>query len=131
MARPASSPLPCRSGDPLTGLADGRQLEMRLHDLSGVEGLAAGHALLLLELDRFKAVNDTFGHAAGDGLLKTFAGRLRAALGPADLAARQGGDGFAVLLAPRLEEEVLALARRLVELLSRPYLVGGRVAHTG
>jgi diguanylate cyclase (GGDEF)-like protein len=84
--------------DSLTGLANRRQLIDQ-----GQKRIAEGHsdgviALLLLDLNHFKEVNDTLGHAAGDEVLKQIADRLKAAARPADLVARLGGDEFAVLL---------------------------------
>ena len=129
---------PLRRGDPLTGLADRtafrESLERALDVPSPTDGQPEHGAavLLLLDLDRFKAVNDSLGHAAGDALLRNVAGRLRATLRPGDLAARLGGDEFAVLLEPGPgEDAVSSIAERLVELLSRPYLVEGGIANIG
>lgn len=86
---------------------------------------AAELAVLSLDLDRFKIVNDTLGHGVGDELLRAVAGRLRAAVRAGDVAARFGGDEFVVLQrAGRRPEGVAALAERLIEALSRPYRIG-------
>jgi diguanylate cyclase (GGDEF)-like protein len=78
-------------------------------------------ALLALDLDGFKAVNDTLGHAAGDRVLKEVARRLLAAIRASDIAARIGGDEFFVLLAGMHRESAMEIAERLVSLLSQPY----------
>ncbi|MCU1672505.1 MAG: Diguanylate kinase [Frankiales bacterium] len=102
--------------DALTGLPNRRML-------SGA--LADGTALVLLDLDRFKEVNDALGHAFGDALLQQVAGRLSAAARSSDLVARLGGDEFAFLAQGVLDEEQgLALARRVVQAFAEPYLVG-------
>lgn len=89
-------------------------------------------AVLYLDLDRFKPVNDTHGHATGDALLKAVALRLRHALRPGDLVARLGGDEFAVLLAPSpTESEVGAVAGKLVRSLSSPFHIGELVLDVG
>ncbi|MEM9029099.1 MAG: EAL domain-containing protein [Pseudomonadota bacterium] len=82
-------------------------------------------ALLLIDLDRFKAVNDTHGHSIGDQLLRQVADRLRACVRPTDTVARLGGDEFAILQAPALsKDETSALADRLVSSLNQPYQIG-------
>jgi diguanylate cyclase (GGDEF)-like protein/PAS domain S-box-containing protein len=91
------------------------------------EALAEGRplALLYLDLDKFKPVNDRHGHPAGDALLKAVALRLRHALRPSDLVARLGGDEFAVLL-PHLREahDAAVVADKLLHVVSTPYRTG-------
>jgi diguanylate cyclase (GGDEF)-like protein/PAS domain S-box-containing protein len=83
-------------------------------------------AVLLLDLDRFKLVNDGFGHAAGDALLVEIAPRLREALRPGDIVGRLGGDEFVVLLADVADERVaFDVAERIVASLRRPFLLEG------
>jgi diguanylate cyclase (GGDEF)-like protein len=117
--------------DPLTDLANRRgfmsALEERVHAAAAHGG---GLALLLVDLDEFKAVNDRFGHDAGDAVLVAAAARLRAAVRGRDLVARLAGDEFALLieLEPGLGRDVDGIARRLVESLSEPYaLAGGEI----
>jgi diguanylate cyclase (GGDEF)-like protein len=89
-------------------------------------------AMVALDLDRFKMVNDTLGHAVGDALLVKAAARLRAAVRATDLVCRLGGDEFAVVqFAPGQPEAATALAQRLCELLSRPFLVNGQILNIG
>jgi diguanylate cyclase (GGDEF)-like protein len=87
-------------------------------------------ALLFLDLDDFKVVNDGLGHAAGDELLQIVASRLRRAVRPEDLCARLGGDEFAVLL-PDADDVAATIAQRLVEHVARPVSLKGRVAQVG
>jgi diguanylate cyclase (GGDEF)-like protein/PAS domain S-box-containing protein len=92
----------------------------------------AQFAVLSLDLDRFKQVNDVFGHAAGDALLREVANRLRACIGPNDIIARLGGDEFAILhssLDPANTARVLA--ERLIHALRRPIELNGTSAITG
>jgi diguanylate cyclase (GGDEF)-like protein len=88
-------------------------------------------ALLLLDLDRFKEVNDTLGHAAGDKLLGMVAQRLRVLLGDQDLAARLGGDEFAVLHSPENRDDAAILAQRIIDALATPYDLEGHQANVG
>jgi diguanylate cyclase (GGDEF)-like protein len=101
--------------DPLTGLANrlslAERIEMGVNDL---DVSSPGIALLMLDLDGFKAVNDTYGHAIGDELLMMVARRLRGSLRPSDLVARLGGDEFAVLLERVDHHQALAAAQRLL-----------------
>ncbi|MDE1954825.1 MAG: EAL domain-containing protein [Betaproteobacteria bacterium] len=115
--------------DALTGLPNMRRLRERL--AAAVE-LARrrrdkGLALLFIDLDRFKEVNDTLGHAAGDKLLVDAAGRLRGALRASDLVGRQGGDEFLILLDDlETEEQAEQVAAKVVEVLSRPFVLEGQ-----
>ena len=89
-------------------------------------------ALLMIDLDRFKAVNDTLGHPVGDALLRKVADRLTASLRSNDSVARLGGDEFAVLqLGADQPLGAETLAKRLVEVLSRPYVLEGHMIDIG
>src|SRR5690606_6372721 len=83
--------------DPLTGLPNRLQFESHLARDLGQRRPNVPIALLMLDLDRFKHVNDTFGHEAGDDLVRAVGQRLRELIGPADILARLGGDEFAVI----------------------------------
>jgi diguanylate cyclase (GGDEF)-like protein len=98
--------------DPLTGLHNRRALA----DLS--KSAALGDALVLLDLDHFKAVNDTHGHLAGDRVLVDVAQALRTALRSQDTLARQGGDEFSILAPEMDSEQVHHLVRRVHEALA-------------
>ena len=85
-----------------------------------------GFAVMYLDLDRFKLVNDGLGHAAGDDLLKEVARRLGECVRPRDLVARLGGDEFAILVEdPAHPQDVLALGQRLLQALARPVSIHG------
>jgi len=89
-------------------------------------------ALLYLDLDRFKPVNDEHGHPVGDALLQAVAGRLRHALRPQDLVARVGGDEFAVFLAQVARpEDAQVVADKLVHALTMPFRIGALELHIG
>jgi diguanylate cyclase (GGDEF)-like protein len=89
-------------------------------------------AVLCLDLDRFKAINDTFGHPAGDALLREVASRLGSCVREVDSIARFGGDEFAVLQAgPAGIEDVAVLAHRIIDVLGAPYCIDGQEAVVG
>ena len=121
--------------DPLTGLHNRQLFQNRVVAALSPTELDQGDsrlAIMLIDLDRFKAVNDTLGHAIGDGLLRLVSKRLRTILRSRDGLARLGGDEFALLILPppnRADMEVLA--HRIVEVLGRPYLVDGHLVSIG
>jgi diguanylate cyclase (GGDEF)-like protein len=108
--------------DQLTGLANRRRFFSDLaSELAEARRSTGGLALLLVDLDRFKELNDSLGHHAGDALLREMGPRLRRAAGPDAKLARLGGDEFAVILRPGDDAE--GLADRLREELDRPFAV--------
>ena len=109
--------------DGLTGLANRRGLDERLAALMRIDRHLDPFALYVVDLDRFKEVNDQLGHQVGDRLLTQVGQRLADVEGP-DLAARIGGDEFAIIVrAPLEQHELLELGEQLVRELSRPYVV--------
>ena len=113
--------------DPLTGLANRALFLDRVdHALARRNWTPVEVAVLLLDLDRFKAVNDTFGHGGGDGLLVTVAQRLETVVRPGDTVCRLGGDEFAVLCEELTDErDVLLIADRVAKALRVPMIVAG------
>jgi diguanylate cyclase (GGDEF)-like protein len=118
--------------DPLTDLPN------RALFMEQLEGTIAscGHAgqsftVLLMDLDRFRFVNDTLGHQAGDRVIIEVASRLRAALGDDDILARLGGDEFAALLSPQARLESTAVAEQLLSCLQAPVVVDGQSLDVG
>jgi diguanylate cyclase (GGDEF)-like protein/PAS domain S-box-containing protein len=114
--------------DSLTGLANRVQLRERLNQALSTSGEPPRRsALLCLDLDNFKTINDSLGHSVGDAVLRQVAQRLQTVVRRSDLLARLGGDEFAVVLDDvRSDDEVLQLAQRLIEVLNRPAEVNGR-----
>ena len=118
--------------DALTGLPNRLMFHEQLEEALAQGGQHGGVALLCLDLDHFKQVNDTLGHPAGDMLLKAVAGRLRGCVREGDVVARLGGDEFAVLQrGAGLAEHASRLARRIVETLGAPFDLGGDQAVIG
>lgn len=114
--------------DPLTGIGNRGLLVERLeHALARLDRHPGLLALLFVDLDRFKLVNDTLGHEAGDDLLVQTAARLRSTLRPEDLVVRLGGDEFVVLCEEFTDPaEVEGLAQRVVQVLNMPLCLDGR-----
>ncbi len=117
--------------DALTGLANRAEIGNLLrHAVSGQGARSA--ALFLIDLDRFKNVNDTLGHPAGDALLKQVAQRLANAIGANGQVGRLGGDEFKVVLPVKTTRTHLdALARAIIESVSRPYIIDGSQVSIG
>ncbi len=118
--------------DSLTGLPNRVLFDRRLRECVSPE-VGTGHAgLFMIDLDRFKQVNDMLGHQAGDALLRAFGQRLREVFRPMDMVARLGGDEFAVLVdvldGP---EQVERICDRLFEVMAVPFRVGGSETHVG
>jgi len=117
--------------DALTGLLNRTGLTEAVDaGLLAASPQATPLALLFLDLDNFKDVNDTFGHAVGDRLLKAVADRLRRALSGADIAARIGGDEFVVLAASHGDETVMAMGQKLIAAIARTYQLGDGISAT-
>ena len=118
--------------DALTGLANRREFERRLATtLAGARREHGRIALLFLDIDRLKQVNDTHGHAAGDALIRAFAERLTRSVDAATLVARVGGDEFVVLLAPADAAAAEATAERICATMAEPLPVDGHTLSPG
>ena len=119
--------------DPLTGLANRVLLRDRIENaLARQRRHGESFALMLIDLDRFKEVNDTLGHATGDQLLRHVAQRLRSCVREIDTVARLGGDEFAILqVSTELRGSAEALATRIIEVVSAPYALGAAQAMIG
>ena len=112
--------------DPLTGLPNRAHFRDRLDEACAHASHGDLIAVLCLDLDRFKAVNDTLGHPVGDQLLVLVGRRLQGLLRATDMVARLGGDEFAVIqMGLREREDAATLARRLVQKLREPFLIEG------
>ncbi len=117
--------------DPLTQLPNRRQLSARLGTALSRAGTRAQLALLFVDVDNFKSINDTLGHSFGDRVLQHIADRLQAAIQGGGLLARLGGDEFTVLLEDvRSSDEVTDCANRIVSTLQQPLTVDGRLLTT-
>lgn len=119
--------------DPLTGLANRRVLLERVQQLlrPSASGEVRGGALILIDLDHFKDINDTLGHTVGDELLGVVAQRLRSALPARALVSRLGGDEFAILLAGTQNEATIRdRIATIAEALARPIEIAGQQLRT-
>jgi len=118
--------------DPLTGLANRATFHRILTtQLAHLGSSDLPLSVLCIDLDHFKAINDTLGHPVGDALLLRVADRLRGAVGGSDVVARLGGDEFAIIQTASGPQEAEALAQRLVDLLGRTYIVDGHMLNVG
>jgi diguanylate cyclase (GGDEF)-like protein/PAS domain S-box-containing protein len=118
--------------DALTGLPNRTLFRFRLEQQVARARRGEGFAVLCLDLDRFKEVNDTLGHSLGDALLHAVATRLRAELRDVDTVARLGGDEFAIIQSQVSQPgEATRLARRLIEVLTQPFELQGHQVVVG
>jgi diguanylate cyclase (GGDEF)-like protein len=110
--------------DALTNLPNRVLFRTEVEQAIDLLGSKATIAILCLDLDRFKAINDTLGHPVGDALLREVAGRLSSAVGEGCLVARLGGDEFAIVQTMQQQPEgATELARQIIDKLSEPYLI--------
>jgi diguanylate cyclase (GGDEF)-like protein/PAS domain S-box-containing protein len=118
--------------DALTGLPNRRLLDDRI-----AQAFAAARrsrervALMLLDLDRFKPVNDTYGHEAGDSVLKTVAARLKGCVRESDTVARVGGDEFVVMLPMRAAQDAVRVADKILAALAEPIRIADNEVQVG
>ncbi len=120
--------------DDLTGLPNRRLFRERLAERIEIASREGGDsfALLWLDLDRFKAVNDTFGHQVGDLLLSTLEARMAPLLQAEDMLARLGGDEFAIILAHvRTPHDAAVMAQRVIGAVCQPFVLGGHSINIG
>jgi len=116
--------------DSLTGLPNRTLLTDRLvHGLAGASRRDGKLGVLFLDLDDFKVVNDSLGHACGDDLLRQVADRVRRAIRPGDTVARFGGDEFVVVCDDVSDAEVTRIAARVLDVLSQPFQIGAQELH--
>ncbi len=116
--------------DALTGLANRTLLNGRLHQaISRAAESASEIAVVFIDLDQFKFINDTYGHALGDGLLQSMADRLRSCVRDSDTVARQGGDEFVLLLQGYRTEDLAGVVQRLHASIALPWRSGRREFH--
>lgn len=114
--------------DPLTGLPNYGAFQQALVEANEHRPYHEGIALLFIDLDEFKKLNDNFGHLAGDELLKAVADRLHSAAGGGDVVSRVGGDEFVVILTGLVSlEEAKESADRIVEAVSQPLMLEGQI----
>jgi diguanylate cyclase (GGDEF)-like protein/PAS domain S-box-containing protein len=119
--------------DPLTNIANRALFQNRVdHALAKLPRSSSSLAVLFLDLDNFKAINDSLGHAAGDKLLVSVAERLQDCLRTTDTAARLGGDEFAVLCesVTKMDEAVM-IAERILSVFQQPFIIDGKETHVG
>src|SRR3954447_14749657 len=113
--------------DPLTGLPSRVLLHDRLTQaIAAAERRQGGVSVIFVDIDRFKAVNNTLGHDAGDEVLKQIGKRLRDCVGPTDTVARLGGDEFVLVMSEIGKAHLAAIAaRQVMEKFAAPFMVDG------
>ncbi|MDD4935389.1 MAG: EAL domain-containing protein [Acidiphilium sp.] len=116
--------------DTLTDLANRSEFNNTLGQLLADDSQTSA-ALLCLDLDQFKAVNDSYGHGLGDSVLRAVAHRIRGAIRDRDVAARLGGDEFSIVLPSNDEFDATAVANRVIDRVSRPYKFDGVTIEIG
>ena len=109
--------------DPMTGLPNRLHLQLVLHrEIGRLTGGGSGFVLHFIDLDRFKTINDGFGHDHGDALLRETAARLRHLVGPKDTIARLGGDEFAIVqVGTAGADDAQRMARQVIQVISEPF----------
>jgi diguanylate cyclase (GGDEF)-like protein len=118
--------------DGLTDIDNRRAFTEKLRVALESASSRAPCALMLVDLDRFKAVNDTYGHPVGDRLLRAVAGRLAGLIGQGDACGRLGGDEFALLVANAADiERIDTLGGKVLRTLTQPFEIDGNVLHVG
>jgi diguanylate cyclase (GGDEF)-like protein/PAS domain S-box-containing protein len=120
--------------DALTGLANRAEFNAKLAEASQrIQHYDSAVTVLMLDLDKFKAVNDTLGHPAGDQLLVEVGQRLQSTLRATDVLARLGGDEFAIIQegGSHQQDGAIALAQKIIEVIAQPFDLNGHPAHIG
>ena len=119
--------------DELSGLPNRRTFDLRLEqELARIERAGGGLAVHYLDLDKFKAVNDTYGHKAGDELIREVSRRLSTLMRGADTIARFGGDEFAIIQTEvNLPSDAASLGQRILDVIHRPFVLHGGEASVG
>jgi diguanylate cyclase (GGDEF)-like protein len=115
--------------DPLTGLSNRRSFTKALErKVEHADRFAEPLSLLMIDIDRFKAVNDTYGHAAGDAVIKAVADTILASIRKVDVAARVGGEEFAVILPKSTMKSSLETAERIRKAVRKCVIPHGRTS---
>jgi diguanylate cyclase (GGDEF)-like protein len=120
--------------DLLTGVANRTNFVDKLEDATArLRRRNEAFSVIMLDLDRFKNVNDSLGHPAGDALLKETALRLKSTLREIDVLARLGGDEFAIILCgmPDQQDGAVAVANRIIDIITEPYNINGNMVNIG
>jgi diguanylate cyclase (GGDEF)-like protein len=120
--------------DLLTGVANRTNFVEKLEDAAArLRRRDEAFSVLMLDLDRFKTVNDSLGHPAGDALLKETARRLKSTLREIDVLARLGGDEFAIILCGMADQQdaAVTIANRIIDIITAPYNINGNMVNIG